>query len=230
MARILAVGIAVLDLVHEVAHFPAEDEEMRAIGRRNVLGGNAANTLQVLAQFGHACELAATLAADAEGVRLRGLLEAAGVCTRHVHVAGSGDTFNAGLIHALMTGRSPADALDFACRLAGFKVGRVGYAGLAKIELAPKNPAHNKELRAWWRPPAGRGAWPQVRMRRARSRAPPRRPAWMPCYKRGATRADKPAHMPTLHGCRKIDGLCGPNSHHKHATPLPADRRRGQGA
>ena len=92
MSSILAVGIAVLDLIHEVAHFPAEDEEMRALARRTALGGNAANTLQVLAQLGHDCELAATLSGDAEGQTLLGMLHAAGIGARHVRIAEGGAT------------------------------------------------------------------------------------------------------------------------------------------
>lgn len=62
MSRILAVGIATLDIVSEVDAHPGEDDEVRALARRIQCGGNAANTLIVLAQLGHRCALAATLA------------------------------------------------------------------------------------------------------------------------------------------------------------------------
>lgn len=62
MARILTVGIATLDLVFRVAHYPAEDEEMRAESLRLARGGNAANTAVVLARLGHAVGFAGVLA------------------------------------------------------------------------------------------------------------------------------------------------------------------------
>ncbi len=79
MAQILGVGIATLDIINSVDGFPAEDAEVRAIAQRVVRGGNAANTLAVLAQFGHRCELLAVLADEADGRRIRLLLEGEGV-------------------------------------------------------------------------------------------------------------------------------------------------------
>ncbi len=43
---------------------------------------------------------------------------------------GAGDTFNAGLISALVKGLSPGKALEQACRLAGHKCGQTGFANL----------------------------------------------------------------------------------------------------
>lgn len=53
MARILTVGIAAVDVINEVAEFPAEDTECRALAHSVRRGGNAANTAVVLAQLGH---------------------------------------------------------------------------------------------------------------------------------------------------------------------------------
>lgn len=47
-----------------------------------------------------------------------------------VDTLGAGDTFNAGMIGALAAGKPLRDALDAACRLAGRKVGQVGFAAL----------------------------------------------------------------------------------------------------
>lgn len=53
MARILAIGIATLDIINTVDGYPAEDAEVRAVAQRVCRGGNATNTLAVLSQFGH---------------------------------------------------------------------------------------------------------------------------------------------------------------------------------
>ena len=47
-----------------------------------------------------------------------------------VDTLGAGDSFNAGMIGALASGRSLRESLDAACRLAGRKVGQVGFAEL----------------------------------------------------------------------------------------------------
>jgi ketohexokinase len=55
MPRILAVGIATLDIINEVAAYPSEDAELRALSQVVRRGGNATNTLVVLSQLGHQC-------------------------------------------------------------------------------------------------------------------------------------------------------------------------------
>lgn len=92
MQPILIVGNAVLDIVLNVDHYPSEDEEMRAASRRAALGGNAANTAQVLAGLGRPVDLLATLAPDGDAAELRRLLGAAGVDTRHLVTAAGGHT------------------------------------------------------------------------------------------------------------------------------------------
>lgn len=86
-ARILGVGVATLDILNEVAVYPDEDAEVRALGQRIVRGGNAANTLAVLSQLGHACAWAGTLGGDASGGKvLEDLLSRridVGACVRH---------------------------------------------------------------------------------------------------------------------------------------------------
>jgi ketohexokinase len=47
-----------------------------------------------------------------------------------VDTVGAGDTFNAGLIHALATGQLLEEALHYAVALAGRKVQQQGLAGL----------------------------------------------------------------------------------------------------
>jgi ketohexokinase len=65
--RVLGVGVAALDILNEVAAYPAEDAEVRALGQRIARGGNVANTLAILSQLGHDCAWAGTLARDAQG-------------------------------------------------------------------------------------------------------------------------------------------------------------------
>lgn len=62
MARILAIGTATLDLVFSLEQYPREDEDLRAHDLRIGRGGNAASTLVVLSQLGHACAFGGVLA------------------------------------------------------------------------------------------------------------------------------------------------------------------------
>jgi len=66
-ARVLGVGIAVLDIVNEVATYPIEDAKVRASAQDRCLGGNVANSLGVLRQLGHACAWCGTYANDEPG-------------------------------------------------------------------------------------------------------------------------------------------------------------------
>ena len=62
--NILLVGNCVLDVVWELEHFPQQDEEMRALGSSQLLGGNACNSAQILAKLGNDVELISSLAQD----------------------------------------------------------------------------------------------------------------------------------------------------------------------
>ncbi len=66
MASVLGVGIATLDIINYVAHYPEEDQELRATSQRISCGGNVTNTLTVLSQLGHRVALVAVLAEDYE--------------------------------------------------------------------------------------------------------------------------------------------------------------------
>lgn len=81
MSRILTSGIATLDIINIVDHYPAEDEEMRAIAQRIDCGGNAANTASILAQYGHLVEFAGTLAHEPDGYRIEQQLKSRNVAT-----------------------------------------------------------------------------------------------------------------------------------------------------
>ena len=79
MATVLAVGIATLDLIQEVDHYPAEDEECRALALRRRRGGNATNTLEVLARLGHRCRWAGNLADDPDSALVSHELRTLGI-------------------------------------------------------------------------------------------------------------------------------------------------------
>lgn len=74
MARILAVGIATLDIINSVDGYPAEDEEVRALSQRVCRGGNATNSLTVLSQLGHQCAWAGVLADEPDAGHIRAAL------------------------------------------------------------------------------------------------------------------------------------------------------------
>ncbi len=83
MARIVAVGVATLDIVNEVASYPPEDAEVRALAQSVRRGGNATNTLAVLSQLGHACEWAGVWVDEPNAGILRSELERYAIGTRY---------------------------------------------------------------------------------------------------------------------------------------------------
>ncbi|AOV18224.1 carbohydrate kinase [Acidihalobacter aeolianus] len=83
MSLFLLTGIATLDIVNTVDHYPAEDEELRANAQRLVPGGNALNSARALAAIGHRVELLAQLADDPSALMIRDTLQAEAV--RHQH-------------------------------------------------------------------------------------------------------------------------------------------------
>jgi len=64
--RVLAVGIATLDIVNRVSSYPPEDAEVRALSQRRSRGGNATNTLVILSQLGHSAAWAGVLPVEAD--------------------------------------------------------------------------------------------------------------------------------------------------------------------
>jgi len=64
MSKILVTGIATLDIINQLDHYPLENEEIRATAQTISTGGNACNTAYVLTQLQHHVELAASLGND----------------------------------------------------------------------------------------------------------------------------------------------------------------------
>ncbi len=83
MSHILIVGIATLDIINFVDHYPDEDEEIRALSQRISCGGNAANTASVLSQYGHSIQFVGTIADEPDGHRIRDQLTARHVATNY---------------------------------------------------------------------------------------------------------------------------------------------------
>lgn len=83
MSRILAIGIATVDIINTVADYPAEDSEVRALGQRIARGGNATNSLVVLSQLGHQVAWGGTLADDVDSAHILNDLQAYAVDLRH---------------------------------------------------------------------------------------------------------------------------------------------------
>ncbi len=79
MAAILAIGVATLDIVCLLERYPAEDAKLRALSSRRVRGGNAANTLAVLARLGHRTRWAGSLARDAAAAEIVADFELLGI-------------------------------------------------------------------------------------------------------------------------------------------------------
>lgn len=90
--RVLVVGVAAWDIVNEVDVYPEEDAEVRARGQRLARGGNAANTVSVLSQMGHACAWAGTLGGDLHGELVLADLESRQVDTSACVRLGRGST------------------------------------------------------------------------------------------------------------------------------------------
>ena len=61
---ILLIGNCIIDQIYRLACFPSEDDELRALEHTRELGGNACNSVRVLAALGHPVALGASLADD----------------------------------------------------------------------------------------------------------------------------------------------------------------------
>ncbi|KAI9986698.1 hypothetical protein PInf_025653 [Phytophthora infestans] len=58
--EVIAVGTAAIDVVHEVAAYPAEDTKARSLATYKCRGGNAASALVVCSQLGGRCRWLST--------------------------------------------------------------------------------------------------------------------------------------------------------------------------
>lgn len=84
MKPIIVIGHAALDRIYRIAAFPAEPVKIRALEHIEAGGGMAANAAAAIARLGGPVELWSRVGDDDAGLRIRHLLEAAGVGTEHV--------------------------------------------------------------------------------------------------------------------------------------------------
>lgn len=127
--RVLAVGIATLDIINRVSRYPAEDDEVRALSQQRLRGGNATNTLVVLSQRGHACDWAGMIADEPDSRTILADLERYRVGSDHCrhlpggkvptsYVALSEATGSRTIIHYRDLPEYPAEAfadIDLSC-------------------------------------------------------------------------------------------------------------------
>ena len=83
MTQVLGVGIATLDIINQLNHYPSEDSEWRADAQQVVRGGNVTNTLVVLSQLGEQCSWCGVLADDFSSQAIRANLAQCQVNIQH---------------------------------------------------------------------------------------------------------------------------------------------------
>src|SRR5690349_15190966 len=79
--NVLGVGVATVDLIACIDHFPAPDEKMRASEFSLAGGGNAANTIVALGRLGCNAKLLSRVGDDALGTYAHDLLKKEGINT-----------------------------------------------------------------------------------------------------------------------------------------------------
>lgn len=104
MAKILAIGIATLDIINSVDGYPSEDSEVRATSQRICRGGNATNSLVVLSQLGHQCSWGGVLVDEPDARHIRADLAHHAIDSRHVHVLNQGKVPTSYITHNLQNG------------------------------------------------------------------------------------------------------------------------------
>ena len=89
--KLMAVGIATLDIINRVERYPDEDSEVRILSQRRCRGGNATNTLTVLSQLGHDCAWAGVLPQGSDAAYIQEILRGQKIGLRHVRNLTSGN-------------------------------------------------------------------------------------------------------------------------------------------
>ena len=151
MSRILAVGIATLDIINRVDRFPNEDDEVRAISQRICRGGNATNTLTILSQLGHQCHWAGVLADEPDARHIEDDLQRHHINTHAVERIPHGKVPTSYITHHLNNGsRTIVHYRDLP---------EYSFAAFKQIDLTPfdwihfegRNVAETEKMLAWYR-------------------------------------------------------------------------------
>lgn len=146
LTRILGVGVATLDLINEVAAYPPEDSEVRALDQRRARGGNAANTMAVLAQLGHSCAWVGTLGQDPAADFVREDLAARGIDTRHAVLVPGATTPTSCIARSQATGSRTIVHYRDLPELSADAFGRIPLDGIDWIHFEGRNPAETARM------------------------------------------------------------------------------------
>lgn len=106
MNTILAVGIATIDYLFELEHFPCPDENMRAKNFWLEGGGNASNTIVALARLGCGAKILSRVGNDAFGRQCIDLFQKEGVDTSLLQMDETATPFSVILIDAARSTRT----------------------------------------------------------------------------------------------------------------------------
>ena len=142
----LGVGIAVLDLVNEVAVYPAEDNEVRALAMRRVRGGNVTNSLAVLSRLGHPCRWVGTLGDDAAADLILADLADRGIETRDAVRVPGGTTPTSSILLSRANGSRTIVHFRDLPELTAEDFGRASLDGLAWVHFEGRNPQETARM------------------------------------------------------------------------------------
>ncbi len=143
---ILVVGSAALDIVSEVASYPHEDAEVRALAQSRRLGGNAANTLSILNQLGHACAWCGTIGDDPASEEILTGLRGQGIDTRPARRLSGGRAPHSCVTLSRATGSRTIVHYRDLPELAAAAFARLSLAGLAWLHCEGRHPAETVHL------------------------------------------------------------------------------------
>lgn len=143
---VLGVGIAVLDLVNEVAVYPAEDDEVRALALRRVRGGNVTNSLAVLSRLGHGCRWVGTLGDDPAADLILADLAGHGIEVRDAVRVPGGTTPTSSILLSRAGGSRTIVHFRDLPELSADDFGRVSLDGLAWVHFEGRNPQETARM------------------------------------------------------------------------------------
>jgi sugar/nucleoside kinase (ribokinase family) len=82
--RVLGVGLAIIDYIATVDHFPEPDEKMRSQVLECVGGGNCYNALSTLSSMGVVTKIVSKIGADPHGKKVIELCRQNNIDTQHL--------------------------------------------------------------------------------------------------------------------------------------------------